>query len=93
MLPKIEENPNGLHQRYIVQKANGELTDPEAVYFVLRLDGAGDDLDHIVACRGGAYVERVERLRTPWLQRMAQELRELIDRLDGIVCRKKGQHP
>jgi hypothetical protein len=30
--------PRGLYDKYIVQKANGETTDPDARYFVLRLD-------------------------------------------------------
>ncbi len=89
MLPNEQDNPNGLHQRYIVRKANGDPVDPRAIYFVLRLDGDGDDIDHIAACRAAArrYVERLEQLRTPWLQQMTQELRELLDSLDGIVCR------
>lgn len=32
------EEKTGLHQKYNVTKANGTPTDPDAVYFVLRLD-------------------------------------------------------
>ena len=46
-----EENPNGLHQKYIVSHANGKPVDPEAVYFVLRLDG---NHLHNIACRSAA---------------------------------------
>jgi hypothetical protein len=34
-----EENPRGLHQKYIVSHSSGKPVDPDAVYFVLRLDG------------------------------------------------------
>lgn len=53
-LPTIYENPNGLHQRYIVEKANGKPVDPSAIYFVLRLDNGGSDHKHIKACREAA---------------------------------------
>jgi hypothetical protein len=81
MIPSERENPNGLHQRYTVAKANGEPTDPRAVYFVLRLDGFADDAAHLQACRAAArgYVEEAERGRAPWLQLMAQELKRLLD--------------
>lgn len=81
MLPSIAENPTGLHQRYAVQKLNGEQVDPRAAYFVLRLDGFGDDTAHIRACRAAAraYADEAERGRAPWLQQMAQELRRLVE--------------
>lgn len=44
------ENPNGLHQRYHVEKVYGE-TDPTAQYFILRIDNRGDDVQWIRACR------------------------------------------
>lgn len=50
-LPSKEENPNGLHQRYFVAKANGEPVDENAEYFILRLDLNGSDKKHIDACR------------------------------------------
>ena len=49
-LPTQNEKPNGLHQRYCVTKANGDPVDPDAVYFVLRIDGKGDDFAHQKAC-------------------------------------------
>lgn len=48
------ENPTGLHQRYIVTKADGSLVDPDAVYFVMRLDDGGKDSTHIEAGREAA---------------------------------------
>ncbi len=46
-----EENPKGLHQKYIVSYSNGKPVDPDAVYFVLRLDGSHL---HNWACRKAA---------------------------------------
>lgn len=51
MLPTKEQNPTGLHQRYIISKANGAPLDTTAEYFVLRLDEGGSDPIHIAACR------------------------------------------
>lgn len=50
-LPTQEENPDGLYQRYIVEKVSGEPVGDNAEYFVLRLDKYGDDQIHIAACR------------------------------------------
>lgn len=76
MIPTKSENPKGLHQRYKITKVDGSPTDPRAVYFVLRLDGFGDDPGHIRACREAAlaYV----REAPPWLLPVAEELRKLI---------------
>lgn len=81
MIPSQQENPHGLHGRYKIEKLNGEPIDPRAVYFVLRLDGFGNDPAHIQACRAAAkaYAEEAERGRAAWLQRMAQELRRLVE--------------
>lgn len=49
--PSKEENPNGLHIRYNITKADGTPVDPNAEYFVLRLDYGGKDENHIRACR------------------------------------------
>lgn len=54
MLKTKSENPNGLHLRYIVQKADGTSVDDDAVYFVLRLDRGGSDKMHLQACRVAA---------------------------------------
>lgn len=50
-IPVEQENPNGLHQRYEIYKSSGEPVDPNAEYFVLRLDLGGNDPKHIQACR------------------------------------------
>lgn len=49
-MPTQEQNPDGLHQRYRVEKLNGPQ-DPRAVYFVLRLDRDGDDPIWTELCR------------------------------------------
>ena len=66
-IPTKEENPKGLHQKYFIQKIKGykgrddffgkgikpifEQVDPDAEYFVLRLDNGGSDPVHIAACK------------------------------------------
>ena len=92
-VPPAGQLPPRPHERSVLRPAIGEPVDPEAIYFVLRLDSEGDDFQHIAACRAAArkYIERIEQLRTPWLQQTAQELRALLDKLDGIVCRKGYQ--
>lgn len=50
-LPTEQENPKGLHKRFILQKANGEPIDEHAEYFILRLDEHGRDKKHIEACK------------------------------------------
>ena len=58
-----QENPKGLHQRYIVSKSNGEPVDPSAEYFVLRVDLNGKDPKHIEACRKAVitYAENIQK--------------------------------
>jgi hypothetical protein len=69
-LPKREENPDGLHQRYNVTRADGTY-DPDAQYFVLRLDFGGD-MEHAMACRAAArtYIA----MAPPHMKQVAAEL-------------------
>lgn len=76
MIPTIEENPKGLHQRFAIRKVIGKVetnfghgyklktkkVDPDAEYFVLRLDMNGKDPNHIAACRKAihAYAEVIK---------------------------------
>ena len=60
-IPTREENPNGLHQRYIVTHASDNPDDPEALYFVLKLNSK--DPAHKRACRLAAW-EYVDAVRT-----------------------------
>jgi hypothetical protein len=62
----------GLYEKYLVTKADGTPTDPNAVYFVLRLDT--DKLARLAALRYAALVAR----QNPQL---AQDLRQLIIQL------------
>lgn len=68
------ENPNGLHRRYVITKANGEPVDPRAEYFVLRTDKYAKDQRHAAACRKAllTYANEIES----FLPQLAAELRE-----------------
>lgn len=68
------ENPNGLHLRYIVKKANGGPVDPRAEYFVLRVDAHASDPKHAAACRKAlmTYADEIEQ----HIPQLAAELRE-----------------
>ena len=86
-LPTIEANPTGLHQRYTVTKSNGEPVDPNAVYFVLRLDSGGRDWPHIGACREAAKAYADAVFHEPGsegkhLHEMARQLGDLVERLE-----------
>jgi hypothetical protein len=48
--PTKEENPDGLHQRFKIQHIDGQADDPNAEYFVLRLDSGGEP-HHVAASR------------------------------------------
>jgi hypothetical protein len=71
-LQEKSDNPDGLYRKYAITKANGSPCDPNAKYFVLRLDWNGSDKDHIEACRiaARAYVKNAPKR----LQKVASEL-------------------
>lgn len=78
-IPTQSENPKGLHQRYYIAKVNedgkGEYpVDPNAEYFVMRLDEGGKDRNHVAACRIGihAYADAIES----FIPELAKDLRE-----------------
>lgn len=63
-IPTIDDNPKGLHQKYVIRKVSGikgdggfretlitKAVDPSAEYFVLRLDDGCKDKKHVEACR------------------------------------------
>lgn len=65
----------GLYPRYKVEKQDGS-TDPNARYFVLRLDYGGSDIFHVRACQEAALLyARVIRDRLPVL---AHDLEKLV---------------
>ena len=80
-IPTADVNPNGLHQRYRVEKLNGEPVDAMATYFVLRLDGFGRDGVHVDACRAAARAY-AETVRGTHLSRVGEQLRTLVDNLE-----------
>lgn len=71
--PSKRDNPKGLHKRFFVEKIDGP-TDPNAEYFVLRLDPGGRDAAHIMASRAAllTYAERIEG----HLPELAADIRE-----------------
>lgn len=75
-IPTKDENPDGLHQHYEVKPLKGER-DPNANYFVLRIDAGGDDLEHLRACMAAAriYAHQI-RDHIPGLSR---DLHRLLD--------------
>lgn len=82
-IPAKPQNPNGLHRRYEVRKADGSPVDPNAVYFVLRLDSDGTDPDHIQACRVAALAYSDQFPVGHRLRRLADELRELVEEIEA----------
>ena len=75
-IPTKAKNPQGLHQRYKVEKLDGE-TDAHAVYIVLRIDSQGTDPEWIEACRKAAWV-LTENLPIR-LKKVAIDLQRLLD--------------
>lgn len=62
IFPSKSENPDGLHQKYVVSKVNGKPIDPRAEFFVLRLDPYCKDSIHRAACKLAvqAYADAIE---------------------------------
>lgn len=91
-IQSAEDNPDGLHGRYIVLNAQTGERDRDAVYFVLRLDNKGNDKYHVAACRvaARAYAETLLRsmstASTRHLHKVAKELLELLDRFRTEEC-------
>jgi len=61
-IPTQDENPDGLHQRYRIEKADGSPVEYGSEYFVLRLDDGGSDPNHIEACKAAVlrYSEKIK---------------------------------
>jgi len=45
----------GLLNKYIIKKTNGKSIDPDAIYFVLRVDKKQKDKNHLQACIKALY--------------------------------------
>ncbi|MFA5430078.1 MAG: hypothetical protein WC329_02845 [Candidatus Omnitrophota bacterium] len=77
MKPTAEDKRDGLKQKYQILHADGTPCDPNAKYFVLRLDFHDDcDTQHIGSCREAAltYVVCI----SSHLPRLAADLREVL---------------
>ncbi len=80
-IPTQLENPNGLHQKYFVKeffymgKTPIETPDdPQADYFVLRLDAGQKDQEHFEACTKAIHV--YAKHMAPFKPQLAKELDE-----------------
>lgn len=92
-LPSPEENPDGLHARYVVLKSDG-ATSPNAKYLVMRLDHLGSDPLWTANCRRYAMLlgeEILSDLRMEHLHQMARELIELCDK-ENAFAELRAQH-
>ena len=89
-IPTQEENPKGLHQRYIVSKTDGEPVDADAEYFVLRLDEGGNDIKHIKACRKAirTYAKKIKN-HLPVLSQDLLERYPKIKKAKKCKCKKE----
>ena len=78
-LPSASDNPNGLHQKYIITRADGEPVDPKAVYFVLRLDGdhAHNQASRVAALKWADVIDQTCEKLGP----VANDLRGLVNQL------------
>lgn len=88
MIKNQKDNPNGLHQKYVIRKIVGtknsgffgdenyvtKAVDPKAEYFLLRLDPGQKDHAHFLACRKGvnAYADAIEKT----IPQLAKDIRE-----------------
>lgn len=85
MIPSQLMNPNGLHRRYTVSKADGSPVDPVAEYFVLRLDPFCRDQDHLEACWAAAREYAYHIMSVPRLKLLAMELLLLVDNSEAAA--------
>lgn len=80
MLPTPEQNPDGLHGRYKITKVDGTPVDPEAIYFILRIDGEGDDPIHIAACNNAINEYCNTLAANRHLPKLVEDLRAIANR-------------
>lgn len=46
MLKSKEENPNGLHAKYVVSRVDGNPISSDNIYFILKLEGVGRSVSY-----------------------------------------------
>jgi hypothetical protein len=51
MIPTKDENPKGLHQKYVLARVDGKPLEETAEFFILRLDNGAKNPKHKIACR------------------------------------------
>lgn len=78
---EVTETQDGLYHKYNVSKASGELIDPQAFYFPLRLDK-----DPHARSAARAYADSVV-IDNPTLSR---ELRDLVDKIETALIKQSG---
>lgn len=66
---------NGIHGKYIIKKADGSRIDPEACYFILRLD-----TDEAAQAAARAYAEATEN------EELSDDLLNCLDELQKPPC-------
>lgn len=73
MLKSKKENQNGLHNKYVISRTDGTPINPNNVYFILKLEGEGDQI-HMKACRKAVlkYADEIES----HIPQLAKDLRE-----------------
>ena len=87
MIPTKEQNPNGLHLRFRVERTDGKPIDPNAEYFVLRLDDSGSNTAHIAACRKAilTYAKEIE----PQIPQLAADLQARYGKFGKQVIKEE----
>lgn len=80
MAKKLED---GIRMKYIIHKADGSPCNPNACYFVLRLDSEGDP-DFVEACRlaMSVFADQID----PSIPALASDIRACLTELDRPPC-------
>ena len=74
---KKMENSNGLHNKYIIAKADGSEIDPKAKYMVLRYDKAQADIENKHAALDALYMYawRIKKIMPEFAKDIIEEIR------------------
>lgn len=83
----LKNEPHEFNERYEVTNADGTPTDPDAIYFVLRLDSGCRDPEHLQACRSAAraYIRETTwgDAETSHLETIGSDLKTLLNKLES----------
>lgn len=82
LIPTRTENPNGLHLKYHIRKADGSPVDPGFEGFMLRVDAAAEP-KHRAACLQAlaAYADAID----PHLPELAADIRRRYGFNKGVL--------